>query len=205
MIEIMIKMVYVYRKEVKRQLFHLVFGIIIALFVLYGILNRISMGIALVFALILCFVCRKVKIPGIYWFLDKFEREKDLIKNPGKGAFFYLLGSYIAVLLFDKNIAIASIVILALGDSVSHLVGRFGSIPHPFTDKKFLEGLLAGIVVSFIGAVIVLGNGLEAILGSTIAMLVESFDIRIKGYKIDDNLFIPMVAGAVILAVRFFI
>jgi len=193
------------KKEIKRQLFHLVFGMIIALLVYYGIFNKITMGIVLVLSAILCYISRNVKIPGVYWFLDKFEREKDLIKNPGRGAFFYLLGSYVVVLLFSKDIAIASIVILALGDSVSHLVGRFGNIPHPFTDRKFLEGLLAGIVVSFIGAVIVLGRGLEAILGSTFAMLFESLDIRIKEYKIDDNLFIPVVAGAVIWLVRLFI
>ncbi len=193
------------KKEIKRQLFHIMFGIILALLVNIGILNKITMGIILIIAFVLCYISRRMKIPGVYWFLDKFEREEELIKNPGKGAFFYLVGSYLAVLLFSKDIAIASIVILALGDSISHLVGRFGSIPHPFTDKKFLEGILAGVIAGFIGAVIVLGNGLEAGLGALIAMLAESFDIKIKRYKIDDNLFIPILAGTVIWLIRVFI
>ena len=38
-----------------------------------------------------------------------------------------------------------AIMILALGDSISHMFGvRFGKTMHPLTDKKFLEGSIAG-------------------------------------------------------------
>ena len=97
----------------------------------------------------------------------------------------------VVVLLFPKDIAIASILILAFGDSISHVVGKFGSMKHPFTDKKFLEGFVAGSIAAFIASFIVVGR-IEALLGSVIAMSVESLDIKIKKVKVDDNLLMPI-------------
>ena len=116
---------------------------------------------------------------------------------------FYLLGSFFAIVLFPRDIAAASIMILALGDSFSRLVGPFGRILHPFDDTKFVEGLVAGAIAGFVGASVFV-KPMEAIIASTISMFIEGFDLKIKGFKIDDNLIIPLVAGAVIWAMRTF-
>ena len=103
-----------------------------------------------------------------------------------------------------KNIAMAAIMILALGDSVSRLVGPYGYLKHPFHSEKFLEGMIAGAAAGFLGALIFV-SWLEALLASIIAMLIESIDLELNNFKIDDNLMIPVVAGGVIWAVRSFL
>lgn len=198
-------MAQISKKELKRQLFHAIFGVTIVILLFANILNKISLFLLVVAAVVICIVSQKTKIPGIYWFLDKFEREEDLIKSPGKGALYYLISSFIVVLLFPKDIAMASILILALGDSASHVIGRLGSVKHPFTDRKFLEGFIAGVIIAFIASYIILNNALEAGFGSFIAMVIESMDIKFKKKKIDDNLLIPMVAGFIMFVVRFVI
>lgn len=108
------------------------------------------------------------------------------------------------MLLFPKEIAMASIMILALGDSVSHLYGlHYGKIKHPLSNAKFLEGTIAGFVAGFIGALIFL-PWLEAFLASLAAMIVEAIEIKIGIGQVDDNLIIPIVAGTIVWAVRLF-
>ena len=98
----------------------------------------------------------------------------------------------------------ASIMILALGDSVSHLYGlHYGRIKHPLSSTKFFEGTIAGFIAGFIGALIFL-PWLEAFLASLAAMAVEAIEIKIGAGQVDDNLIIPVVAGAAVLAVRLF-
>jgi len=106
-------------------------------------------------------------------------------------------------LLFDKDIAMASIMVLALGDSVSHLYGlHYGKIKHPLSNKKFLEGTIAGFVAGFIGA-LVFARWYEAFFASLAAMIVEGIEVKIGTRQIDDNIIVPLVAGGVLWAMRF--
>ncbi|MFH2028874.1 MAG: hypothetical protein ABIJ08_07060 [Nanoarchaeota archaeon] len=193
------------RKEIKRQIFHLFLGIFLVILLHYNLLNKISFFIIVTIAVFICFISKKMKIPGVYWFFKNFERDIDIIHFPGRGALLFLTGAFIVVLLFPKDIAMASILILALGDSVSHLVGKFGGIRHPFNDKKFLEGSLAGTIIAFIGAVLILNNSIEAALGAITAMVAEGFNIEFGKKKIDDNLIIPLISAASIWVIRLFL
>ena len=124
--------------EFDRQAFHIFLGIAIVVLLKYGFIDKNTLLIAIISGLILSYLSRKIKIPVIYDMLQKFERKKGLKEFPGKGIIFYLIGSYLALLLFSKDIAMASIMILALGDSVSHLYGlHFGKIKQPFSKTKF--------------------------------------------------------------------
>ena len=87
--------------------------------------------------------------------------------------------------------------ILAFGDSVSRLVGPYGYLKHPFHNEKFFEGVIAGALAGFIGALFFV-SWLPALIASSVSMLIEGIDLEIKKFKIDDNLMIPIVAGAVI-------
>ena len=109
---------------------------------------------------------------------------------------FYVIGAFVVVLIFPKEIAIASIMILALGDSVSRLVGPYGYLKHPFHNEKFFEGAIAGAIAGFLGAVFFV-PWLFALIAASISMLIEGIDLEIKGFKIDDNLLIPIVAAVV--------
>ncbi|MBI2654565.1 hypothetical protein HYX02_07220 [Candidatus Woesearchaeota archaeon] len=188
--------------ELRRQLFHMILGISIVILLMYGFLNKEIILMAIIIGLILSYLSRKTRIPVIYELLDMFERKEDVKEFPGKGIIFYLIGVYISLLLFSKDIAMASIMVLALGDSVSHLFGlHFGKTRHPLSKTKFLEGTIAGFVAGFIGALLFL-PWLEAFFASLAAMIVEAIEIKIGTAQVDDNLIVPLVAGAVVWIVR---
>lgn len=190
------------RFEWNRQLFHILLGIAIVTLLLYDFIDKKIILIIIVLGLILSYLSRKIRIPIIYNLLEIFERKEDIAKFPGKGIIFYFIGVYIALLLFPKDIAMASILVLALGDSVSHLYGlHYGKIKYPFSKAKFLEGTIAGFVAGFIGALVFLPWH-EAALASLAAMIVEAIEIKIGTGQVDDNLIVPFVAGAVVWVVR---
>ena len=187
--------------EIKRQIMHIILGIAIVLLLNYNLINATYLFILFIFGLILSLISTKFNIPVIHQFLRTFDREKDLEKFPGKGAIFYVLGAFISVLVFPKEIALASIMILALGDSVSRLIGPYGYLKHPFHNEKFFEGVIAGAIAGFLGALYFI-SWLPALIASSVSMLIEGIDLEIKNFKIDDNLMIPVVAGAVIWVVN---
>lgn len=188
--------------EWNRQLFHIFLGIGIVAMLVYGIIDKNKILIIVVIGIILSYLSAKIEIPVISQLLKKFERREHIKKFPGKGIIFYFVGVYIALLLFPKDIAMASIMVLALGDSVSHLYGlHFGRIKYPFSKTKFVEGTIAGLILGFIGAFVFL-PWWEALLASSAAMIVEAIEIKIGAEQVDDNLIVPFAAGAAVWAVR---
>ncbi len=148
------------------------------------------------------YLSKKIKIPLINELLIRFERKDELKKFPGKGILFYFIGVYVVLFLFSKDIAMASIMVLALGDSVSHLFGlHFGKTKTLLSKKKLLEGTIAGFVAGFLGAII-FARPLEAFFASMIAMIVEAIEVKIHTQQVDDNLIIPFIAGFTIWIMR---
>lgn len=178
--------------EFRRQLFHLFLGVIIVALLVFGILDKTRLLLALIIGGIFSILSVNHKIPLISTLLKTFDR-KD-VRFPGEGAFYYILGCTLALYLFTFEVALASIMILALGDSFSHILGKGYGV------KKFgvktLMGTSAGIFFGYFGALIFV-NASMAFLGATISMLVEAIEIRVKGLVLDDNLLIPLIAGIV--------
>lgn len=190
--------------ELNRQIFHIFLGISIVVLLKYGFLNKEFILFTIIIGLILSFLSRKTSIPVIQNLLEMFERKKEIEEFPGKGIIFYFIGSFISLLFFPQEIAMASIMVLALGDSISHLYGlHFGKIKHPLSKAKFLEGTIAGFVAGFIGALIFLPWH-EAFFASLAAMVIEAIEIKIGTEQVDDNLIMPFVAGAAVWLVRLF-
>lgn len=190
--------------ELNRQLFHLSLGIALVLLLMYGFIDKNIILILIIIGLILSLLSRKHKIPIINYLLQKFERKKEIETFPGKGTIFYFIGVYLSLWLFPREIALASIMVLALGDSISHLYGlHYGRIRHPLSNAKFLEGTVAGFIAGFIGAWMFLPWH-EAFFASLIAMIAEAIEIKIGAEQVDDNLIIPVVAGAVVFMIRLF-
>lgn len=184
--------------EVRRNIFHLILGIIIFFFVQNT--NKLyasqSLGIAAVVGLFLSLFNLHYRIPVISWFLDKFDRPNDKKKFPGKGAFYLIVGSFLVVSLFDTTVASAAILILAVGDSVGHLVGAsFGKISHPFHADKKLEGSIAGLVAAT-ALVSFLVGFIPALIASFVAMLVEMVDF--ERFQVNDNILVPFVSALVL-------
>ncbi|MEE8358287.1 MAG: diacylglycerol/polyprenol kinase family protein [Candidatus Hydrothermarchaeales archaeon] len=189
--------------ETKRQLVH-ASGFLIAFYILWAgqILSILTLGsIMLVVILVGESYKRGLKISLISKVIESAERADVIEERPGKGAILFLVGALASIILFGENLKIvsASIIILALGDSVSTLIGvNFGKHKIPYNKMKSLEGSVAGFVFALLGAQIFVGLPL-AMLGAITAMLTESLPINI-----DDNITIPVLSG-LIMSLAFYL
>ncbi len=100
------------------------------------------------------------------------------------------VGVVLSLLVFPKNIAYASITIIAVGDPVASYVGR--KLGRIHVRQKTLEGFIAGWIVSFAAALLWVPPHL-ALAGSVTGMLLELLGL------LDDNLTIPIGAGSAML------
>ncbi len=191
--------------EIRRKIVHLALGIALAGLLFFDALSAKYLGIAIGVLGLIFFTTRRKRITFIDWILENFEREEDKRTYPGKGALFYLIGVELCIVLFPKDITIASVLILAFGDSIPNFVGmQFRRIPHPFSDRKFLEGSLAGLFAAFLAASFFV-EWQEALIAAFVAMVIEGIDMKIGFEKIDDNLIIPIAAGITIILLRSFV
>ena len=64
--------------ELNRQVFHILFGSIIVILLVYGFLSdEIILGLILI-GILLSFLSRRIKVPIISNLLHRFEREKEI-------------------------------------------------------------------------------------------------------------------------------
>ena len=188
--------------ELKRQLFHMATGVIVAgsIYFLEKTIVMILFALIIIIGSFLSHSSKTKKIPIIDWILDKFEREKDSKKFPGKGAFFFMLGALISVLLYGSNIAYMAILILAIGDAATTMGGKiFGRTKHIHSKRKTVEGSFVGVGITFIALLFLTAlNSLTAFIVSVAFGVVESIIYRINDYEIDDNFVIPIVCGFIL-------
>lgn len=189
--------------ELRRQIFHLAFGLAVVYLIYMGILTDMAMFLLIIAGFLISLISKYARLPLIGWLLDRFEREENIKAFPGSGMLFFMIGALLSMKLFNENIALASIMILAVGDSVSHIVGaEFGAIPNPLSSNgKKLEGTLVGILVGFVAALVFV-RPLEALLASVGAMIAEVIELEFNKRPVDDNIVVPLVAGTIILLVR---
>ncbi|RME78552.1 hypothetical protein D6774_00845 [Candidatus Woesearchaeota archaeon] len=184
-------------REIRRQVLHLLVGVVLALLIFYGFIGILGLLIILIIGLIISALATEYDLLFISWFLKRFDRPEDRY-FPGRGAIAMVAGALLSLTLFGSQIATASLLILAFADSFSHIVGRaLGKRPHPLNGKKLWEGSVAGTLMGTIAAWAVVPLW-AAFFASVVAMLVEAIEIRVKGVFLDDNLIIPVVAGAVL-------
>jgi phytol kinase len=195
------------KQEIGRQILHATIGITTVILIYFKILSAFAIFLIIIAGIFASLILKRVKLPFFSFFLEKFEREEMKRKFPGKGMIFFFIGVLLVIQLFDKDIALAAIMILALGDSTSHIIGeRFGQIKNIFNGKsrKLMEGTIAGTFTGFLGALIFVPLP-EAFLGSFIAMIAEVVKIDFNEHTLDDNLVVPLVAGTVMVLLRTYI
>ncbi len=193
--------------EIKRQIFHLGFGLVLAVLFYFEILSPLALFLGIICGIILSFLSKRVRVPLISTFLDQMERDEARKNFPGKGVIFYCVGVLLVMQLFEKDIALASMMILAFGDSISHLYGeKFGRIRNAISGdpRKLLEGTFAGTVAGALAAAMFVPFP-EAFLGSLAAMLLEVVKIDFNDFTLDDNLIVPLVAGTVMVLIRMYV
>ncbi len=118
-----------------------------------------------------------------------------------KGFIYFFVGLSLTLILFGQNLAVANAAILslALGDSLSTIVGtRWGKHPLIFNPRKTWEGSLTFVVAAFIGALTQVPL-IAALAGAIVGAITEAYS------PVDDNLTIPLVVGTVITGVIYFL
>ncbi len=181
-------------KELKRQLFHACIGVIIVLIFYFSLIPLWVFFLFLITAVVIYISWRKKANPLIEWFFTNFERNTE---SAGWGALWYCVGCFLTLVIFPRDVAFASILILAFGDSISTCVGKeYGRISHPFNKKKKIEGTIAGIILATVGASFFVPT-LFACIASFIVMNAEALHWR--KYQLNDNLFLPLLAGLVLV------
>lgn len=201
-----------YQFEVKRKMFHIVLGFGVIALYYFNLFDAFRLFLLILFGLIICAAAKYYKIPGIQYMLDEFERKENLKRLPGKSAIYFLIGTWLAILLFPKDIAVASLLILTIGDGISPIIGMsYGRIKHPFSNIKFIEGSIAGAILSAVGIMLFVYWGyisiswLEALLASFAAMFFEGVEWQLHRDLKDDNIIIPLVSGGIIWVMRYFL
>lgn len=108
------------------------------------------------------------------------------------GATYYLIGSFLCILFFSKNLALVCLCFLILGDLFAAVVGKqWGRTK--LLNKKSLEGSVACFVVCALVALMMkYPPPIIALAGALTATLVELFPTGI-----DDNITMPLVSGLV--------
>ena len=195
------------QKEFNRQLMHMLVGLVAILLIYLDIFRSFTVFLLLIVGILISFLSKRVRLPVVSWFLDIFEREEQRYEFPGRGVIFFFVGVLLCLQLFPKNIAMAALMVLTLGDSVSHIMGaKYGEMQNVFNRKsrKLLEGTFFGALAGFLGAWIFVPFP-EALLGAVVAMIAEVVQIDFNKREVDDNVVVPLVAGTVMLIVGYLI
>jgi dolichol kinase len=176
-----------------RNIYHSLGGVMLVIggmFVLY--FNSLLLVLFCVFLMFL--VGRILELAGIETLFSHSHTLKHVADF--KKSTHYEAGSYwlfsclIVLLIFEANIAYASILILAIGDTAASFVGRkMGRWKNPLNPKKTVEGNLAFFATSLFAAMLFVPTQ-TAIVVAFVAAVVESLPIRIN-----DNLTVPLSAG----------
>jgi dolichol kinase len=99
----------------------------------------------------------------------------------------YIAGCFLAVAVFPREVAVASILVLALADSVASYVGRrWGR--RPFGSGS-VEGSTAFFLVAFLVLVPMAGWAVAVVVAGITALVERT------PWPLDDNLTVPLTAG----------
>lgn len=201
-----ISRVFTHEIEYRRQAAHLLFGVGLSILVGFHILTPFTLGLILMTGfLCIAYIKSGGRIPLFSKVLLIFERQHHFDKFPGRGIFFFVMGSFFASLLFSTEIAVASILILAFGDSITNIVGKYyGRYPLWFNPKKNIEGPIAAALFAGFAASLVIPWP-HAFLAAGFAMFIETLPLQIRHIEIDDNVTIPLAAGALLTVLQYFL
>jgi len=182
--------------EIRRQLVHSIGMFGAPLIILFGLgTMRILYGFALVLIVILNFYRqtrsgkKSFVIRHYYIFekwaerqLTKYERSEEFLKGP----IMYFLGLFVTMSLFGQRGVIYAILVLAICDAASTIVGvSFGKHKHFWNKSSSWEGTLT----FFILAAWILSSAVifeKALIIAAVIALIESLPV------LDDNISIPV-------------
>ena len=192
-----------YGDEIRRKLVHLGSGVFP---VAYWLTDRPFMLRVLVPLVVVAIVTETLRhqSPGFRAFIDRWLGRiiRKAEAHTLTGATYVTLAALLTIVLFEeKPIAITALLFLSVSDALASLVGiRFGR-------ARFFGKSLAGSTAFFvsagaIGLFMLSATPLIALAGALVGTVVEALPLKIGGYRLDDNLSIPLIAGAAMTALN---
>lgn len=189
-------------KEIRRKCIHLT-----GLSVPVGILmfGRAFTAVMISLALFIALLLEAGRLKGRIRLPEVRDQEEEKVA----GYIYYIVGSLLTVVLFSPMIALASMLFLSLGDTVSGLVGsilensnvrgrneKWRIKPMPIVAVMFSACILIGYLSSSLTK-LPIGVYFAGAVGATVA---DSVAIIVRRRGLDDNLTIPLFAGALMSA-----
>ena len=181
-------------REIFRKVIH-IFNIIIPLFHIYILKDKIDMIIFLSAMVIFCFFIEIFRSQSsfiskffekyLFFMMRSFEKQGSLT-----GSTWVFVGALITIILVPQPFSLLALFFLAFGDTLAALVGmRF---PFIKIGNKTLSGSLACFIMClYVGLIFDFEISSEIILiGAFTATIVELISI-----KINDNILIPVFSG----------
>lgn len=190
------------RKRLLRRLWHVLGGLFFPTLAFFVPHVPLMIGLGALTGLVVAIEAARLSRPGFNAWLGRLvpvsvkEREA---AHP-TGTTYLLIGTFITLLAFPKEVAITALYFAAIGDPVAAFVGE--SAGRIRFRKKSLEGFAAGFA-----ACVIVGSLLAAYthltlpavaLGALAASAIEFLPV-----PLDDNLTMPVAAGLVLTFVRF--
>jgi dolichol kinase len=181
--------------NLRRKIVHLFYGFILVFLIDFDILITerfliIVLGWGLLLAASVIWLPKPISSIVLY-----FERDKSP-RVLAYGPFIFTVSSFISFLIFPKSIAIASIINLAVGDSVNALVGY-----HFKAKGKRKEASVAAMFASALISLQYVGP-IRAVAGAVATGLIEFTEPKIGKRKINDNALIPLLSGLAMKLVK---
>ena len=127
----------------------------------------------------------------LYWLSLLLKKEEEARIT---GATYLLIAACISFLIFDKEIAIAVLLFLSLGDPAAALIGR--PIPGPRILGKSPVGTVAFVGVSLLVIAVLITTGVLQFHWVLVAAAVVAGLVELAPLPLDDNLTVPLIAGA---------
>jgi len=182
------------KEEIVRKGIHLASGILMAL--LYTLFQKNVLIFVHLFFLITIWFLEFLRLRGMILIPFLRDREK---KKIGAHAFF-ILSTFISIVLFDRQIAIASILMLTIGDAASGIAqvvkrGTLESLEGSKGAIKPPDVILVMFGVCFLVGYLTVDSSVTALGGAIGATIADGVHLRIYGISIDDNLTIPLYSG----------
>ena len=181
----------VLREEAKRKTIH---SCGIAIPVVYLFLQKEVLILGFLISFLIILIIEWLRFRGLVSlpFLRENERKKIA------AYVFFMIGAFISVLIFEKRIAIAAILMLALGDTISALAGALMTVDNAERYEKSIklpEVMLVMFMTSLLIGYLVLHSLPIAVLGTIGATLADGVPLKVQGISVDDNLTIPLFSG----------
>lgn len=111
------------------------------------------------------------------------------------GGTYIVISFFLCILIFEKNIAILSMLIIVFSDTAAAITGKLSG--RHFIGKKTIEGSIAFFVTGLIIFLLVMKNSADFRLSQGVIALFLTAFFELIPLKIDDNISVPLFFGTV--------